>query len=154
MNMTPLIDVTFLLIIFFMLVNNIVAEESVFMYVPELDQPQTIEFEGENRITVNVVPLDTGKRNDNWLDWEGEPKGVKLGMEAYSMDEMDRVTEEIKTWYKNVKAKGLKPQVLLRADGCLFYGHVQHVMTAITEAGVNQVHLVAYLPGESADDHR
>ncbi len=56
LNLTPLIDVTFLLIIFFMLVNNIITEESVLMHVPELDNPQTQPFDSEYRLTINLAP--------------------------------------------------------------------------------------------------
>ena len=49
MNITPLIDVVFLLIIFFMLVTNIIAEEAVEMIVPQLDDPVTRELGNVDR---------------------------------------------------------------------------------------------------------
>lgn len=148
--MTPLIDVTFLLIIFFMLVNNIITAEAEPMFVPELDDPKTREFDVENRIAVNVTPIAWAEheRQDNWLDWDSQPRSVKVGMEEYAMDQMVGVTSALKTWSDQVKARGKAPEILLRADGCLAYEHLQVVMAAITAAGIDKLHLVAYLPGE------
>ena len=53
MNMTPLIDVVFQLILFFMLVNNIVAEESIQMIVPLLEDPETQQLGDVHRIVIS-----------------------------------------------------------------------------------------------------
>ena len=37
--MTPMIDIVFQLIVFFMLVNNIISDENAVMIVPELEKP-------------------------------------------------------------------------------------------------------------------
>ena len=65
MNITPLIDVVFLLIIFFMLVSRIVADENVPMVVPALDDPKTYEPGQIEKIVVNVVPAAGDRRGRN-----------------------------------------------------------------------------------------
>ena len=58
MNMTPLIDVTFQLIIFFMLVNSIASNEVLTIVLSELDDPQTIQLGKVDRIIVNLGTED------------------------------------------------------------------------------------------------
>ena len=59
-NLTPMIDVTFLLIVFFVLVSQIVEVESVKLTLPELTEPAT-ELPGESqRAVINVVPGPDG----------------------------------------------------------------------------------------------
>ena len=143
MNMTPMIDVVFQLIIFFMLVNNIISEEAVQMIVPELENPKTRELGEEDRITVNIAPQSYDPdRPIGDLNIPGEPSLVKVGLEQYSLDDIEGVTETLKA----VKAANENVEVLLRADSGLFYDEVQPVMQAITSAGIVKVNLVAYLP--------
>jgi biopolymer transport protein ExbD len=143
MNMTPMIDVVFQLIIFFMLVNNIISEEAVQMIVPELENPKTRELGPENRITVNLAPQSYDpSRPIGDLNIPGEPSLVKVGLEQYSLDDIEGVTATL----KEVKAANENVEVLLRADCGLFYDEVQPVMQAITSAGIVKVNLVAYLP--------
>ena len=54
--MTPLIDVTFLLIIFFMIISNFISEQSVEMIVPGLTESTARELESPRRVVVNVAP--------------------------------------------------------------------------------------------------
>ena len=143
MNMTPMIDIVFQLIVFFMLVNNIISDENAVMIVPELENPITHELGRENRITVNLVPqsYDLG-RQINDLNIPGEAKEVMVGLEVYSLEDMQGVTESL----KEAKAQNEDIEVLLRADSGLYYDEVQPVMQAITSAKIVKVHLVAYLP--------
>ena len=150
MNLTPLIDVVFQLIIFFMLVSNIIAEESVQMIVPKLDNARTERIGEIERVTVNVLPRgynvqDRTGEGFNPLVFSGEPLGVKIGMTSYAMDDLASMVERLEV----VKNRSPKVEVVLRADAALYYGAVQQVMAAITEAGISKVHLVAYLPEES-----
>ncbi len=50
-NLTPMIDVTFLLIVFFVLVSQIVEVENVELRLPELGDPVT-ELPGEEQRSV------------------------------------------------------------------------------------------------------
>ncbi len=143
MNMTPMIDVVFQLIVFFMLVNNIISEEAVMMIVPELENPKTRELGDDTRITVNVAPQSyDSSRGLSDLTIPGEAAYVKVGLDRYELDEMERVTEAL----KEARARNENLEVLLRADAGLFYDEVQPVMQAITSAQIVKVNLVAYLP--------
>jgi biopolymer transport protein ExbD len=53
LGMTPLIDIVFLLLIFFMLTSRFVVHEGIQVQLPETDQPHIIEAEKSHRITVS-----------------------------------------------------------------------------------------------------
>ncbi|MEM1099284.1 MAG: biopolymer transporter ExbD [Planctomycetota bacterium] len=145
MNMTPLIDVTFLLIVFFMLVSNIVANESVPMVVPELSDPKTRELGEVDKVVVNIAPASFSgdARLDSPLDHPGSAQFVQLGAGTrYDMGRLAGLTEALK---QEVEARP-DVEVLLRADAALYYSQVQPVMDAITDAGVGVVNLVALMP--------
>jgi len=143
MNMTPMIDIVFQLIVFFMLVNNIISEEAVLMIVPELEDPKTHELGEANRITVNVAPQSYDiSRQIGDLNIPGEATIIKVGLEQFDIDHIDQVTDAL----KDAKSRNENIEVLLRADSGLFYDEVQPVMQAITSAGIIKVNLVAYLP--------
>ena len=143
MNMTPMIDVVFQLIIFFMLVNQIIAEEAVEMLVPELDDPKTREMGEENRLTVNVVPHPYGsERKLGELNIPGDATMVKVGLDEFPLEDLKAVTDAL----KDAKTQNPELEILLRADAGLFYDEVQPIMQAISSAGIETVNLVAYLP--------
>ncbi len=149
MNITPLIDVVFLLIIFFMLVNNIISEQSVQMIVPQLDEPTTRELlDDSGRIIVNIAPAEYAhsERQGNPLLFDGEARFIRVGLQTFAADDLDGVTAAL------VEAKEAFPdaEVVLRSDGALYYGVVQPVMGAITRAGIDTINLVAFMPERGA----
>jgi len=149
MNITPLIDVVFLLIIFFMLVNNIISEQSVQMIVPHLDEPTTHELlDDQGRIIVNIAPAEFAnkERLDNPLLFDGEARFIRVGLQTFASDDLEGVTAAL------VEARSAYPdaEVVLRSDGALYYGVVQPVMGAITRAGIDTINLAAYMPEHGA----
>jgi biopolymer transport protein TolR len=144
MNITPLIDVTFLLIIFFMLVNNIISEETVEMFVPDLTEPRTHAIGDIERVVVNVRPVDflRADREVNPLMIDGRARGVRVGMQDFAMEDMAGVTAAL----RQAVERNPNVEVLLRADAALYYDEVQPVMVALTQAGIATVNLVAFMP--------
>jgi biopolymer transport protein ExbD len=145
MNMTPLIDVTFQLIIFFLLVNNIAGEQIVEMRVPDLEDPKTFELQGENKITINVAPQPYTANNrpiDNALAFAGEAMKVQIFSKEFAYGDVEGITAELKA----VREQNPDAEVLLRADAALYYDQVQPAMAAIAAAGIQKVNLVAYIP--------
>lgn len=151
MNMTPLIDVTFLLIIFFMIVSNIVSEQAVQMLVPDLEDPKTRKLDEEVRkIVVNLAPVAAASdREENPLAASGLIDYVLVNNVQFVPSDTEGISNQI----KSIVEKGPKDQedkseleVLLRADSALYYEEVQPVMAAITGAGIGTINLVALLP--------
>ena len=145
-NITPLIDVVFLLIIFFMLVTNIIAKESVKMIVPDLEDPRTQRMSDADRMVVSVAPrhfsiTDRTASGDPLL-FDGEPQWVQVGLRRFSLDDIEGITNAIQEY----RTSNANAEVVLRADGALYYDGVQPVMAAITRAGISKVNLVALMP--------
>ena len=147
MNMTPLIDVTFLLIVFFMLVSNIVASESVPMVVPQLENAKTRDLGEVDKVVVSIAPVAfTGDaRLDSPLDHPGKAQYVQVGSGLrIGMHELEKLTDALKIETE----KNPEVQVLLRGDAAIYYGDVQPVMDALTAAGVGTINMVALMPEE------
>ena len=147
MNITPLIDVVFLLIIFFMLVNNIVSEETVDMILPELVDSEAREVGEIDRVVVNIAPeaFSRDGRGDYPLVHPGTASYVKIGTGSGSRFEPGdtaRMTEAL----RQIKAQNPQVQVLLRSDGAIYYESVRPIMDAVAAAGIERVNLVAYMP--------
>ena len=64
LGMTPLIDIVFLLLIFFMLTSRFVVQEGIKVDLPVTRQPHTLPAESSHRIIV---------RSDNILIMDGMP---------------------------------------------------------------------------------
>ena len=161
MNMTPLIDVTFQIIIFFMLINNIIAEQSVQMIVPELDDPETRKIEEMEKVVINIAPVEhvhphlyalKDRKDSPLMGADREEAGaLKIRMKEYRLKgegsvSMGEALQGLQSDLEKEIAANAKVEVELRADCALYYEQVQLVMAVISQAGVQTVHLVAYLP--------
>lgn len=150
MNLTPLIDVTFQLIIFFMLVNNIISKETVELKVPKLHDPKVKELGDVRRVVVNIVPPSDANPSDrftagDWLKVNGSAEFVQVGQTRYVIGDDDAaITADLKESVRDNE----EVQVLLRADGATYYDNMQPVMASITKAGIKTVNLVAYMPDQ------
>jgi len=159
MNMTPLIDVTFLLILFFMLVNNIIAEEAMRLKVPQLDEPITRELGDVNRIIISATSsqqYDEAERQANPFAFDPRVRVISVGFRQWDLAAvtLDVALEELRTVLMDAKARDSEVEVLLRADAALHYAEVEPIMAVITSANINVVNLVAELPtGPGHESH-
>lgn len=149
LNITPLIDVVFLLIVFFMLVSNIASDQIVEMVLPDIEDSSALMFEDENRIIVNIAPQPDDTRRlgmaGDPLRHDGRAAYVQVGNIRIETGDLQGITEAL----RNDMGDSSDPRpVLLRADGALHYSQVSPVIDAITRAGIGDVKLVAYLPEE------
>jgi biopolymer transport protein ExbD len=120
-NLTPMIDVTFLLIVFFVLVSQIVEVESVKLELPELIEPAA-EMPGEaQRAVINVVPGPGGVA-----------EAYRLGARSFDPGAVGR---ELLT-QRLAHLLGANPalRINLRADQRTQYQWVQPVLEAVSTA--------------------
>jgi biopolymer transport protein TolR len=120
-NMTPMIDVTFLLIIFFITASHLSQQEVQF----QLDLPTAATgrdpTENETpRVTVHVLP-------------DGE---VHLGSEKIGGDELSR---RLRFEHEKQRRAGHDLEIRIRADRTVDYQVVEPVLLACAEAGVWKV---------------
>tara|TARA_B100000959_G_C14708790_1_gene511987 strand:- start:23 stop:460 length:438 start_codon:yes stop_codon:yes gene_type:complete len=119
-NMTPMIDVTFLLIVFFVVVSQIVDRDAVSMDLPSPEHAVAGVPDKKNRVVVNIVPLE-----------DGEVAGIMVGGHTIAWDAMHELTSIVDT-----RLRGGATDVHLRADRSTKYLHVHKVIEAIREVGV------------------
>jgi len=167
--MTPMIDVSFLLIVFFMLVNRIMSEEAVEMILPRPEEPQVVSVGEEPRVVINpmaFVPPGMERGAVHPLAPPGRLSGVKVGLRTIVLAagwemELTRELERARERFEGDGGHdrhdrhdghdghdGAPLEVLLRADAALSYEHVEPVLRAVAAAGLTRVNLVAYRPGE------
>ncbi len=121
-NMTPMIDVVFLLIIFFLVSSHLAQQETQL----ELDLPTAASGERPaedeiRRVVVNVVP-------------DGGPlPRLQVGSKAVAPEDLDRLIG-----YESRQAGG-KIEVRIRADRRVPYRVVEPIMIACARAGVWKV---------------
>lgn len=120
-NLTPMIDVTFLLIVFFVLVSQIVEVEQVAMDLPEPTNAATDEMTEERRVVLNVVP---GLR--------GAAREYRLGGRGFAADAAG--VEALAARLASLYATNPGLVVHLRADRGTDYEDVAPAMQAITVA--------------------
>ena len=120
-NLTPMIDVTFLLIVFFVLVSQIVEVENVEMTLPELVEPASDLPGEEQRAVINVVPGP-----------EGTALEYRVGGRAFAIDAAGR---ELMTQHlSGLLAANPALRVNLRADQRTHYQWVEPVLAAVSGA--------------------
>ncbi|HRP63701.1 MAG TPA: biopolymer transporter ExbD [Phycisphaerales bacterium] len=120
-NMTPMIDVAFLLIVFFVLVSQIVETENVQMQLPQPREAMTDRPGDESRAVVNLVPAAGGRI-----------AAYRLGAREFSPDAegLAALSDRLAELY----ASNPSLAVNLRADRATHYEWIDPVMQAITAA--------------------
>lgn len=136
-NMTPMIDVVFLLMIFFMLVAQIERVRRVEMAVPAVDSASASGAERDNAIVINVVP-------DELIGISGGR--FAMGTRAFADDEdgidglAGAIREALLSMGASSDAEGVSVQ--LRADRRQGYAQVRRAIEALSRAGVRRAELV------------
>ena len=113
--MTPLIDVVFLLIIFFLLSSHLVRQETeLALPLPEVQTGQGVTDANRPRLTVNVL---------------GDGSLI-VANRAMILEELTDLLAERR------RAHGEALELRIRADRSVPYGRVEAVMLACARAGI------------------
>ncbi len=118
-NLTPMIDIVFLLIIFFMVGTKFSelseAERNISLNVPEVQNAKALTAAPKKRV-INV--FEDGK--------------VTLDDVPLSLQELSNELTEAKEQYKGLG-------VIVRGDAAAFYQHVADVLAACNNAEINDL---------------
>lgn len=120
-NLTPMIDVTFLLVIFFILVSRITSVEQVPLELPDPSRPVSQPPSESPRLVVNLVGT------------ADEAPRVLFDQIEYPLSRSGRAALGDAMTARLLTIPDL--QVNLRADRRIPYRHVDAVMLEIAEAG-------------------
>lgn len=121
-NLTPMIDVTFLLIVFFVLVSQIVEVEHVDMQLPRPEEAASFRPGDEQRAVINVIPGQNG-----------DIAGYRIGAREFppNQEGVDRLTSRLVELYEanpNIRFN-------LRADRATHYRWIDPVIQGVSNAG-------------------
>ncbi len=120
-NLTPMIDVVFLLIVFFVLVSQIVEVENADLDLPRPQDPASQLPGDQARIVINVLP-----------GHGGDASGYRMGNRRYVADTagLDALATSLAMLYRDNPALGVN----LRADRRTNYRWVEPVFQAVSAA--------------------
>lgn len=116
-SLTPLIDIVFLLLVFFMLTAHFVKDEVLDITLPEADSATTLE----NEEALDIV-----------LDKHGH---ILIKQKHIAVSELDKVLLEMLHGRKN-------KQVILRGDETVQLGLTVKVMDAARKAGAGSLDII------------
>ncbi|MHC4447313.1 MAG: ExbD/TolR family protein [Planctomycetota bacterium] len=120
-NLTPMIDVTFLLIVFFVLVSQIVEVENVPLELPTPVDPATMPPGEEQRAVINVLPAPAGRSS-----------GYKLG--GHTFPASGAGVEALAGHLVNLYRANPALRINLRADRATSYESVHPVLEGVSRA--------------------
>jgi biopolymer transport protein ExbD len=125
-NMTPMIDVVFLLIVFFMLVSQFSSAEHVEIKIPEPDKSRAVEFPVPEKVIINI----------QYAGPELPPTYLLGSLHVENLAEVSR---------RLLLHKQQNPEleVVLRADKRVPYEYVRQAMQTIAAARIEVFHIVA-----------
>ncbi len=125
LNLTPMIDVVFLLIIFFMVGARFTELEREFdINLPTVSEPRPLS-DPPDRIEVNIF------RNGR----------IKVGGKFLTVD-------ELKALLTAAHARYAEQTVMIRADGRIEYQQVMDVLTICEQSGIKSSSLAARVENE------
>ena len=140
-NMTPLIDCTFLLIIFFILASQMASDTLAPLELarPHASQAAVADAPDGRQLIVNVVSAEgEGLVSPDRL---GQAAGYKIEGRWLEAGDFEAMVKFLRSRQATVGDLLLE----VRADRRVQFGHVQPVLDAATEAGISVVHLTALL---------
>ncbi len=139
-NLTPLIDVTFLLIVFFVLVSQITNSQ----IVDEIDLPEpehavsdAPEAGEDARLTINIIPQAENKR---------EVAAYRLGSRDYASTPAGLASIASNL----LDARQSNPRLILdlRADRVAPYSAVFPILSIARQSGISQINLLVQASDE------
>lgn len=147
LNMVPMVDVIFVLVLFFILTGQIVSANFAAL---ELASPtSSVAVKGEKKVPNQVIVSITCEVNPNN---QTAPPEVTLKAKEYAVDETkfalgedERLTKELKRKYAMGAQAGYQKDyfVEIRADKRVSYQYIEPVMRCAAEAGIPKMRITA-----------
>ncbi len=132
LDMTPLIDVVFLLLVFFLVTATFAQEQSQSAVPVDLPDGAT----GEATVAAERITV--------YLQDDGTVTFEAAGAEAQTLSDTAQVRAALQEWF----ARDASTPVYLRGDREVPYGRVMEVLDAARAVGFRQVFNVVYASGD------
>lgn len=148
-NMTPMIDCTFQLIIFFILTAQMASEQAKVL-VPKPEVSQAISEEENtalpDRVTVNVVSKCGDKKEHRDSITATQAKFYQVGAEKIEPHKMSRLVEILTERLALAEKRGVKEEdfyVEIRGDRDIAFGGIEPVLQAAATAKIKKMSITA-----------
>lgn len=146
LDMTPMVDVAFLLLTFFMLTTTFRPPEEVSVTVPDSHSQLKLP-------SANVITLTITREKRIWMDVDAQVVRAKIfGMDYAQKAGKEITVEELTTLInkarlENLAIRGAKGamRVVLRADKDADYDIVSEVIDILQKAKINTVNFITNL---------
>jgi len=136
-NMTPMIDVVFLLIVFFMIVVDLTQQDLVRLQLPKAEFGEEDKKPEKHRLTVNIT----------WDD-EAEVSEIFIKQDTYTLDELKAWMYPRARFKINPKTKFSEIPILIRCDKEAPFKMVQQVMAICADKDI-QIYKVLLAAAEN-----
>lgn len=131
-NATPMVDVFFLLTIFFMLVSRFSSAEQIPLELPKPFDSRAEVTKLPERVVINCRPADPSNlANSEVLYSIGPNHPESLSVISDRLAGMKQLSSDL--------------HIIIRADKRLTYGHVRAVMRVIAQNGIDMLNVVAHV---------
>ncbi len=129
-NMTSMVDIVFLLIIFFVMVSSFISAENLRVDLPDPDESVAESAEIPDRVVLNCEFIG---------GWVGSKSSVRYHLGPILLDSV----KELEARLAAVRQDRPDVQVLVRADRRVRYKLIRDAMAAIARAGIKEMNIVA-----------
>jgi len=130
-SLTPLVDVTFLLIVFFVVVAHISSNERIPMPLAQIDNAETALDKLQRRLVINVVPRSRrGAMGGDYL----------VGVRTFGSSSADMARLQDMLALHEVAQPGAA--AVIRAERTESYDRIHPILEACRRAGLTDVRLV------------
>jgi biopolymer transport protein ExbD len=150
-NLTPMIDCTFQLIIFFILTAQMASEQAKVLISTPIESmalsvvnPESPPF--PNKVTVNVCgKFGDTKQEDRDPSKSGAAEYYQIGQKKIEVHDIDGLIEILKEAHAQSVKKNPKAEffVEIRADKDVEYAEIEPVLLAAGEAKMNRMTITA-----------
>ena len=126
-NLTPLVDITFQLIVFFMVVSQVVSAHNEPLNVPDPDNSKAEQRPAQQYTVVNLFAGPAGTVG-------------KIKINATVLPDMPALADMLMRHYQQLNGQ---IKLLVRADRQIHYGQIREVLKTISNTGVGSVELAS-----------
>jgi len=133
-NMTPMIDVVFLLIVFFMLVSNFASAENVAMELPNPTKSQARQVKLRDRAIINCQFVETDL---------GPEVSYRVGPNP--PESLEQISARLAQAKQAAEERDREMIVVIRADRRLPFSDVRRAMQIVSRNKIEQLRLVAHV---------
>jgi biopolymer transport protein ExbD len=132
-NLTPLIDVSFQLIIFFLLVSGIAGHESSPMRLPAVPEARLSNLPEHDRLFLNLLAKEDHSGQAARLE------SVQIGLESFAPHQREEMVRTL----ERARLENPSLHVLLRSPANLSFAQVSPILAVARDAGIERLAVVA-----------